>query len=453
MALAKLEPHQLEAVKKLGNGKILVGDVGTGKSLVACAYYRDNEAPRDVVVITTAKKRNDLDWEKEFAKLGVSLGGSTFGGPELTVDSWNNIGKYVNAVGKFFIFDEQRLVGTGAWTKAFYKIAKANGWILLSATPGDVWLDYAPVFIANGFYKNITAFRDEHVVYKPHSKFPQVLRYNGGGKLVRLRNQLLVEMPYLRHTTRHTTWVDVEHDIDLVEKVTKHRWNVYTERPLKDIGELFRVVRKVVNSDASRLEAVRRLSLVHPRLIVFYNFDYELEQLRTLFEAPTEISSSRPGEETRSSSPETISSEHSATRSRTTSGSTSSTSEPATASDKVSPSRVNLNEGVDTSTVIAEYNGHRHDPVPRGERWVYLVQYVAGSEGWNCTSTDAMIFYSLTYSYKNWHQAHGRIDRMNTRYSELHYYVLFSRSWIDLAIRKSLKSKKSFNERQFGAKF
>jgi hypothetical protein len=435
-------------VKKLGNGKILVGDVGTGKSLVAAAYYRDNEAPRDVVVITTAKKRNDLDWEREFAKLGVSMSGSVFGGPELTVDSWNNIGKYVDAVGRFFIFDEQRLVGTGAWTKAFYKISKANGWILLSATPGDVWLDYAPVFIANGFYKNITQFRDEHVVYKPHSKFPKVLRYNGSGRLVRLRNQLLVEMPYLRHTTRHITWVDVEYDIDLVEKVTKHRWNVFTQRPLKDMGELYRVARKIVNQDHSRLEAVRSLSLVHPRLIVFYNFDYELEELRTLFESPADSTPSSPGP---------TSSVPSGTRSRTSSGSTSSTSEERsqhhTSLSGQGEVGDTLNEGVYPETVIAEYNGHRHDPVPRCERWVYLVQYIAGHDGWNCVSTDAMIFYSLPYSHRMFFQAHGRIDRMNTRYSELYYYVLFSRSWIDQAIRKSLKAKKNFHESQFGPKF
>ena len=422
-------------MKKLANGKILVGDVGTGKSLVACAYYRDNEAPRDVVVITTAKKRNDLDWEREFAKLGVSFGGTIFGGPELTVDSWNNIGKYVDAVGKFFIFDEQRLVGTGAWTKAFYKIAKANGWILLSATPGDTWLDYAPVFIANGHFKNITAFRNEHVVYAPHSKFPKVLRYNGSGRLVRLRNDLLVEMPYLRHTTRHITWYDVDHDRELVERVTKDRWNVYLQKPLKDVGDLFRTVRKVVNSDGARLEAVRSLMAVHPRLIVFYNFDYELEALRTLL-TPTSV-------------PDSLGSISDETSSGSPSGSGTKLSNKTTPS----PSTLGMNEGVYHDTVIAEYNGHRHDPVPRGERWVYLVQYVAGAEGWNCVSTDAMVFYSLTYSYKNWHQAFGRIDRMNTRYSDLHYYVLFSTSWIDLAIRKSLKAKKSFNERQFGVKF
>ena len=406
----KLYPHQEKAVKELGNGKILVGDVGSGKSLTAAAYYVARESPRDVIVITTAKKRDSLDWEKEFSLVGVGRERDATLHGTLTVDSWNNIGKYRDVTEAFFVFDEQRLVGSGSWTKSFYKIAKSNRWVLLSATPGDTWMDYIPVFVANGFYKNKTEFIREHVIYSRFSKFPKVERYLGVGRLVRHRNSLLVEMPFARHTTRKITWKNVEYNRDKLEEVTKKRWNVYDQKPLKDVAELFRVARKVVNSDGSRLEAVRQLLHVHPRLIVFYNFDYELEMLRTVIS----------GAENEGWSSSSIS---------------------------------NNTSAKETSFVVAEWNGHKHDPVPTGERWVYLVQYLAGSEGWNCTSTDAMVFYSLTYSYKNWHQAFGRIDRLNTRYSTLHYYVLVSTSWIDLAIRKSLSAKKSFNESSFGIKF
>lgn len=390
----KLYPHQKEAVEKLSSGKILVGDVGTGKTLTAAAYYIQKEAPKDVYVITTAKKRDSFDWQREFAMFGVGESADSTVAGLLTVDSWNNISKYSDVKDAFFIFDEQRLVGSGSWTKAFISISKSNNWILLSATPGDTWLDYIPVFVANGFYKNRTEFKNEHVVYAPYSKFPKVLRYNGSGKLVRLRNSVLVEMPYARHTTRRIKWVNVEYNQGQVEEATKKRWNIFEQAPMKDVAELFRVVRKIVNSDTSRLEAVRQLLHVHPRLIVFYNFDYELEMLRTV------ISGDR-------------------------------------------------NEGLGADYVLAEWNGHRHDPVPTSEKWVYLVQYTAGSEGWNCTSTDAMVFWSLTYSYKQWHQAYGRIDRLNTPYSELYYYVLVSTSWIDSAIRKALKDKKSFNESSY----
>lgn len=376
-----LYEHQQKALGKLSNGKILYGGVGSGKSRVAVAYYLKNESPREVIVITTAKKRDNLDWAKEFMAGGVFREEAAKHG-KLTVDSWNNISKYNNVHGAFFIFDEQRLVGSGTWTKSFIKIARRNRWILLSATPGDTWLDYIPVFVANGYYPNRTEFKRQHVVYSNFTKFPKVDRYIGVGRLVKLRNELLVEMPFVRHTTRRTEVIDVSYDSFLQSKVLKDRWNVFEERPLRDVSELYSVSRKLTNGDGSRFMAVRELLQKHPRLIVFYNFDYELEILREL----------------------------------------------------------------EQDAPLAEWNGHKHEEIPDTDRWIYLVQYMAGAEGWNCIDTNAIVFYSLTYSYKLWHQAYGRIDRLNTPFDQLYYYVLKSSSWVDNAIWKSLRAKKSFNE-------
>lgn len=372
----------------MGNGKILWGGVGSGKSRVAVAYYEQNERPRDVIVITTAKKRDSLDWQAEFALVGVTTeptryGDVAFGG--LVVDSWNNIGKYAQVQGAFFIFDEQRLVGSGHWARVFQKISKSNRWILLSATPGDTWLDYIPVFVANGFYKNRTEFKREHVVYATYSKFPKVERFVGVGKLVRHRNSILVEMPMVRHTVRKTTDVMVDYDKKLLDKALRDRWHVYEQRPLRDVAELFLVMRKIVNSDASRLDAIHILLDHHPKLIIFYNFDYELEILRSLRDV----------------------------------------------------------------VPLAEWNGHKHEDIPSGDAWVYLVQYAAGSEGWNCVETDTIVYYSLTYSYKLWEQSHGRIDRLNTPFICLDYFVLRSNSVIDQAIWRSLTIKENFNENRF----
>lgn len=386
MTAEQLRPHQLEALRQMRDGKILWGGVGSGKSKVAAAYYEQEHRHQDVYVITTAKKRDSKDWEGEFAKIVVGKErNATFHGV-LTVDSWNNIDKYRHVKEAFFIFDEQRLVGAGAWVKAFLAIAKQNAWILLSATPGDTWLDYIPVFVANGFYKNRTQFKQEHVIYKPFSKFPKVDRYVGTGKLNNLRNQILVHMRYEKQTVRHEKTLLIKHDEKLVKDVLKNRWHIYDDRPIKDIAELFGVLRRVVNEDFSRVQAIEELLEDHPKIVVFYNFNYELEALRNL------------------------------------------------------GNRLLLEKGVEYS----EWNGWKHEEIPTADSWLYLVQYVAGAEGWNCVETDTIVFYSLTYSYKLWEQAHGRIDRLNSPFSDLYYYTLRSKAGIDTAIWRSLKAKKNF---------
>lgn len=404
MAL-ELGNHQLKAIGKLKNGSILKGGVGTGKSITALVYFytrvcggtlRVNQKsktsppnnPKDLYIITTAKKRDKLEWNEELAKLGLSPGlNSSFGGINVTIDSWNNVANYEGVKDAYFIFDEQRLVGSGAWVKAFLSIVRSNLWLVLTATPGDTWMDYIPVLVAHGFYKNRTEFIRRHVVYNNFSRYPKIDHYVETGILESYRRHIIVEMPYVRHTKRHVQSVFVSHDEETLRKVVKERWNVYTEEPVKNVVELFVTMRRVVNSDVSRLGEVMRVLEKHPRLIIFYNFNYELEFLRTLAKT--------------------------------------------------------------LNYPVGEWNGQKHQEIPETEKWMYLVQYTAGSEGWNCVSTDAMLFYSLTYSYKAFEQSKGRIDRMNTPYTDLYYYVLRSKAQIDQAIHKALLAKKNFSEADF----
>ena len=397
----KLRDYQLEAVKKMKNGCILVGGVGSGKSRTSLAYYFINEGggidpykpmppkPRDLYIITTARKRDTLEWEEELAHflLSTDPNKNILNGNKIVVDSWNNIQKYKDVVGAFFIFDEQRVVGYGAWVKAFLKIAKFNRWILLSATPGDTWSDYIPVFIANGFYKNKTEFTREHIVYSHFTKFPKIDRYVNTGKLIRLRNQILVDMDFKRETIAHHEDVYVTYDISKYKDAGRLRWDPFKDEPITNASGLCYIWRKIVNTDESRQIALLEIFEKHPRIIIFYNFDYELEILKGLY----------------------------------------------------------YGDNVD----IAEWNGHVHQPVPDSEQWVYLVQYNAGAEGWNCIRTDTIVFYSQNYSYKVMHQSSGRIDRLNTPYKDLYYYHLKSRSGIDLAISKALAAKRNFNESKF----
>jgi hypothetical protein len=384
--MRKLLPHQLEAIENLQNGNILWGAVGAGKTATVLGYYVQEEHDQDLYIITTAKKRDSLDWEGEAAKWGISRDPAlSYSGDRITVDSWNNISKYTNVKGAFFVFDEQRVVGSGAWVKSFLKITRNNRWILLSATPGDTWIDYIPVFVANGFYKNATEFKREHVIYEPYRRFPVVRNYVGEEKLVRLRDSILVEMDYEHRAERVINWLDVGYDVKLFGYAWKNKWNVYENRPFKDVSEMFMVLRRVNNEHPSRMNQLKELLKTHKKIVVFYTFNYELHILREL----------------------------------------------------------------SAITTVAEWNGHRKQPIPDTDSWVYLVQYSSGSEGWNCIETNAIVFYSMTYSYKYFKQAMGRIDRLDTPWQKLYYYVFSSNSFIDKGIQGALKDKKNFNEKAF----
>lgn len=401
----KLRDYQIDAVKNMKNGCILNGGVGSGKSLTSLSYYYlknsgdekflkggkyvpMSDPPKDLYIITTARKRDTLEWEGELAPFLLSVhDDKNIYSNKVVIDSWNNIQKYKDVKNSFFIFDEQRVVGSGAWVKAFLKIAKFNEWILLSATPGDTWMDYIPVFLANGFYKNKTEFMREHVVYSRFCKFPKVDRYINTGRLLRFRREILIDMDFKRETVQHHEDIYVKYDVKMYKDVMKRRWDIWKDEPITNASGLCYALRKVVNMHQSRLDALLDIFSRHNKIIVFYNFDYELEILKDIY------------------------------------------------------------YGRDVK--VAEWNGHKHEPIPKSKKWVYLVQYTAGAEGWNCIETDTIVFFSQNYSYKIMHQSAGRIDRLNTPYKDLYFYHLKTHSGIDLAISRAIKSKKKFNERAF----
>ena len=389
MSEVKLDSYQLDAVDQMKNGCILCGKVGSGKSRTALAYYerdfeqikKERNLAMPLYIITTAKKRDSGEWQEECEPFGIPFVG------EITVDSWNNVTKYDRVTRAFFIFDEQRVVGSGAWVKSFLKIAKGNRWILLSATPGDTWKDYIPVFIANGFYRNRTEFAREHIVYSQFTTFPKIDRYLLEPKLRRLRAEILVNMDYENKAERRHIDIWTDYDMATYRTVMKKQWNPWLSEPIDTAGELCYALRRIVNEDESRISAVLGILIDHPKAIIFYNFDYELIRLRKFCN--------------------------------------------------------------DYEIAFAEWNGHKHEKIPDGEKWVYLVQYTAGAEGWNCIETDTVIFYSQNYSYKVLVQSAGRIDRRNSPYDILYYYHLKSHAAIDLAIARAVSGKKEFNEKGF----
>lgn len=383
-----LYPHQEEAIEKLKNGNILLGDIGSGKSLTSLVYFKrkvckDMSEPRPLYIITTAKKRDSHEWEHDILKAGLKP-------EEIIIDSWNNIKKYIKVIGAMFIFDEQRLVGSGAWVKSFWKIAQKNQWILLTATPGDKWEDFFPVFKANGFYKTKTEFKELHMIYDPYCHY-KIKGYMHTGILLKYKKQIIVEMRYKRKANRITQNIICEYDKEKEKFILRNRWDIFKEEPIQQAASLCYVLRRLVNSNKDRIKKLNGIYSLHKKMIIFYNFDYELEMLRKWCE------------------------------------------------------HKHIN--------YSEWNGHNHQEVLDKPDWVYLVQYAAGNEGWNCITCDTIVFYSLNYSYKVTKQAEGRIDRMNSPFDTLYYFYLTSRSKIDTAIQLALYKKKKFNETAFSKIF
>ncbi len=393
--MIELYDHQKRAIDRLVPGSILVGGVGSGKTLTSLVYYYEKigngivfqkssgsyspmRLKKDLYVITTAKKRDSLDWIKEAAQIPLAI---------KKVDSWNNISKYVGIENAFFIFDEQRVIGSGTWVKSFLKIAKKNQWILLSATPADNWMDLIPVFIANGFYKNRTDFINNHVVFNRFTKFPKVERYLHISKLIKLRDSIMVNMHYQQSAVSHYIDIMCQFSKSKQQRLMVDRWDIYDNVPIRDISKLCYLLRKMVNEDPDRILKLIEIFEKHPKLVIFYNFNYELDLLKKL--------------------------------------------------------------AIDSNIAYSEWNGHHHNPIPLSKSWLYLVQYTAGAEGWNCTETDTVVFFSQNYSYRIMTQAAGRINRLDTSFTDLYYYKLMSNSVIDLAIDKALKGKRRFNENRF----
>ena len=334
MSWSNLRDYQKEAVEKMHNGCILCGDVGSGKSKTALAYYFKEQGgdiyaddydsmkePRDLYIITTARKRDTLEWEAELIPFLLSTHDElNYYSNHVVIDSWNNVYKYIDRYGAFFIFDEQRVVGGGSWVKAFLKIAVKNRWILLSATPGDKWTDYIPVFVANGFYKNKTEFKNRHIIYNPYiKKYPKIDHYVDVGTLMRNRAKILVRMKDMRSTQRHHKLILTAYDLDNYNMIRNDRWDIYEEEPIQEVSKMCYLLRRVCNEDPSRIVELTKLVEDNPKTIIFYNFNYELDLIKHMLET--------------------------------------------------------------IKMPYSEWNGHKHEPIPEGDSWAYLVQYTAGAEG------------------------------------------------------------------------
>lgn len=370
--------YQKRAINQMHNGCILCGGVGAGKSLTSLGYIDKVYPSGTVYIITPARKRNTGEWFDDIRKNDMDE-------TRFVVDSWNNLSKYKDVKDAFFLFDEQKVSGKGTWAKSLIRIAKSNQWILLSATPGDTYDDYATVLIANGFVRNRTTWYDEYCVTKSQPFF-HIVDHKNKDVIDMMIRRIFIKMDYQSDKKRIERVIPIqarsageEKEILMTHKAPG------AQMPFTTFAAAIAYVRMNCYDKSKKTEALRKIIEKHKKIIVFYNF----------------------------------------------------------LSEKLEIERA----AIDANVTINFYNGQRHDPIPDTDEWVYGVQYNSGAEAWNCITTNAMVFYSPNYSYKTMEQAHGRIDRVNSPYECLYYYMLLNELNIDNKVMNALSSKKDFNEK------
>ena len=196
-------------------------------------------------------------------------------------------------------------------------------------------------------------------------------------------------MQDVREAVEHHINIVCDYNRILYKTVRRDRWNPFDNEPIPDITSLCYLERRIANTDPDRIVKLVQILEKTLKSIIFYNFNYELDIIR---------------------------------------------------------------EVCDSMCIrYAEWNGHKHEPIPEEGNlgWVYIVQYQAGAEAWNCITCDTIIFYSQNYSYKVMAQATGRINRRNTPFKDLYYYHLRSMAPIDKAIKQALLAKRDFNEKKY----
>ena len=377
--MIKLLKYQEEAIQKLHSGSVLYGATGSGKSLTGLAYYMRCWSHLDLYIITTSKKRNAGEWEEEIAKLGCP--------PPKAIDSWNRLKNYRMVSDAFFLFDEHKVGGHGKWAQSMITIAKKNKWILLTATPGDVWDDYASIFIANEFVKNKTTWNEDFCIFDRISKYPKIIGYQREDVLKNMRDAVLVPMEYQSEKVPipYVIPYKVDHEEEAYVLARRKSLRHPEMRAFRNTSAMFAYMRMNLPDKESKIQALADVLKKEPKAIIFYNFTpekYEIENAARQVNIP-----------------------------------------------------------------FFQYNGQIKDNVPDGDTWVYAVQYTAGAEAWNCITCRTVIFYSMNYSYKVMTQAKGRIDRCNSPFDELHYYYFISPDFeIDQEILNALTRKEKFNE-------
>ena len=426
----RLFDYQQQIVdEKYEDSKALFMQMGTGKTFVSMAFFEKSERAKLLVVCLATKVD---DWNRDLTdELGldevVSLNKGTKKNRELMEDaqylvisfesSWRLDKELVAWVDDdtYIIVDESHKIKNPSSKvgKFMRKLgAKTDYKTILTGTPqSNGYIDYYNQFHFLGYLDmNQTNFKKRYAI-------TQMMQYGAGPifqEIIGYRNTEELDEMIHNHSVFYDRKLDDEELPDEIpvyfpsypkyRKISNDKVYEFKDGTLEiydTLGAGVMLQRQLASGyiskggntevlDKSKLDWMRDfLEGYDERVVVFYNYNAELEQLKQLLERLD-----RP---------------------------------------------------------YSEYNGHRKDlrAFQESSEGVVLANYGSASTGINdFVIASTMVMYSLTTSYIDFEQAKKRIDRIGQTKKPL-FYFLIMKGTIDARVYHSLQEGKDFDERMY----
>lgn len=410
--MVTLYKYQHEYLEGLPPKFIFAADTGTGKTLMSLAHYDVWSYPRPLLILAPASKVQTGDWEEEIERWYEGRQK-----PEYEIYSYEkfsrnpSIKRYhkdgflgvwrdwlARHPSDFAVIADEVHKGknpqSGNGKRLFEVATRAKFFVGLSATPmPNGWIDAANYFKIFGYTKGITDFKRRYCRIVDYKGFPEIVEYYRQGELQRLWNN--IAKPLSKDAA-----------LDL-PSVTSIPINLPTGPDYIKVQKDRLFNDKFLDNPAALMHALRQ-SLIKPKLawldeflegasgniVVFYNYVGERERITTL-----------------------------------------------------------LKQKKFKDRPVFRMDGQKHELPPKSaweglSRSITLAQYQSGSQGVEMTYADTIVYFSPTYSYMNYEQSQGRINR-NGQTKKMTLYLLRAPSTIERDIWGALKEKRDFQEKQW----
>lgn len=407
----QLYAFQKQYLQGLPAKYIFAADTGTGKTVMALAHYDKHAYLKPLLILAPASKVQTGDWDREIKEY--------FAGrfvPEYEIWSYEKFSRVPSIAqykktgdrgvwrdwlnrhprGFAMIADEVHKAKnpqSGVGKRVFEVAAACDVFLGLSATPlPNGWIDAANYFKIFKFTQNITAFKKRYCNIQTYKGFPEIVGYYHEGELQSnwnhiakpLSKQMALDLPPIT-----TVPISLPAGPNYI-KVQKER--LFGDKFLDNPSALMHALRQsIIEPKVVWLNSF--LEGVSDNVVIFYNYVEERQQILAMI--------------------------------------------------KKSHKR----------RQVFRQDGEKHE-VPGKDKWgglrrtITLAQYQSGSTGIELTYAATTVYFSPTYSYSNYEQSIGRIER-HGQSKKMTLYLLCAPTTLEKDVWAALRNKKDFQEKQW----